>query len=472
MLATEHFQIRPTLEDDWFDANLSIDTELFVDPFLIFKETVGFWSRGHARVMAHFNQAFLLVAEGHGNPSSLPYRKALGILAFREPKELCLGYASRNTSGSGSGAKLAALMAQAIDAAIARGLKSPKHFEELGVLQKNIGPDRISDATCTILKPMLIEYTQHVAARHALELEEHHLYAAEFNEQRLRFEKATVRLPSNPLTGGPLLLVPRRFLRELPHLNADDWWDFYESERLREDLNYEIMGRVDKDTIVATARKNMASVRRWTEARREAPATPYDFDRDPKGVAHWEPAAAKFTKAHPLAITPPDAEAAFDTVIELIINQFRLFIEEQRGWLLLWDGAEDKPEIAPQLVFYGIARNYCAANNIVVDPETDLGRGPVDFKFSNGYVNRAHLEVKKLHNGRFWNGLDHQLPAYMSSDEVKKGHFLVIRYRDGKQWDDRVNQLPGRVFAAAALHGRTLSAHLVDARPRSSASKL
>ena len=58
----------------------------------------------------------------------------------------------------------------------------------------------------------------------------------------------------------------------------------------------------------------------------------------------------------------------FDAVIETIIEQFRLFIEEQGGWYLLWDGTKDKPERAPQLVFYGIARNHCRANNIVVDP--------------------------------------------------------------------------------------------------------
>jgi hypothetical protein len=162
----------------------------------------------------------------------------------------------------------------------------------------------------------------------------------------------------------------------------------------------------------------------------------------------------------------------FDTVIELVIERFRLFIEEQRGWFLLWDGSDEKPELAAQLIFYGIARNYCEANNIVIDPEVDCGRGPVDFKFSNGYKRRAHLEVKKLNNGRFWNGLDRQLPAYLSSDSVRKGWFLAVRYRDGKQWDKKQAELPGRVKRAAKAHGRDLRAALVDARRPLSASKL
>jgi hypothetical protein len=76
------------------------------------------------------------------------------------------------------------------------------------------------------------------------------------------------------------------------------------------------------------------------------------------------------------------------------------------------------------------------------------------------------------HNGKFWNGLDRQLPAYMASDEVEKGWFLALRYRDGKKWNARANELPGRVREAAAAHGRTLKSTLIDARPRESASKL
>jgi len=414
----------------------------------------------------------LLVAEGNRDPKTLAYRKALDLLRFTEPRELCLGYTAEGTRGLGSGGKLGRLMAQAISAAIGRGLEHPKHFEELGILQEGIGADRISDTTCTILKPKLVAYTQKIAKRHGIPLEDHELYAAEFDEQRQRFMRPVVRLPTNPAAGGPLLLVPERFLADLPKLNADDWWEHYENEQLRTDLNYEVMGKVDKKTIVQTARRQMDFVREWAKQQEREPAKPYDLERDPKGVVQWETAARDFTASNPLRIAPPQTPDEFDAVIETIIAKFRLFIEDQRGWWLLWDGTKEKPEQAPQLIFYGLARNYCEANNIVIDPETDFGRGPVDFKFSNGYEHRAHLEVKKLHNGKFWNGLDRQLPTYMASDEVEKGWFLAIRYRDGKQWDQRERQLRPRVEAAAKAHKRTLHGALIDGRPRRSASKL
>jgi len=472
MLASSHFNIKRTEDDDWFDTILDVDTELFVDPFLVLKESSGFWADAHDTLIAHFNSAFLLVAQGNRDPKTIAYRKALALLKFTEPAELCLGYTSKGTRGSGSSGKLARLMAQAISAAISRGLEHPRHFEEVGILQEGIGADRISDAACTILKPKLVAYTQEIATRHGIPMQGHKLYAGEFNTQRQRFVKPVVQLPTNPKEERPLLFVPERFLSQLPKLNAEDWWDHYENEQLRTDLNYEVMGKVDKATIVKTARRQIESVRTWAEQQEQEPAEPYDLDRDPKGVVQWQAAASSFTASNPLRIAPPQRPDEFDAVITTIIEKFRLFIEEQGGWWLLWDGTKEKREQAPQLIFYGIARNYCEANNIVVDPETNLGRGPVDFKFSNGFVHRAHVEIKKLNNGKFWNGLDQQLPTYMASDEVDKGWFVAIRYRNGKQWDKRERELHPRVKAAAEAHGRTLHGALIDGRPRRSASKL
>ncbi|HUA13290.1 MAG TPA: hypothetical protein VL989_02210 [Candidatus Sulfotelmatobacter sp.] len=472
MLASTHFGITRKSNDDWFDTILDVDTALFVDPFLIFKDTESFWATAHDTLISHFDEAFTLIAEGLLNRNSLQYRKAVELLIFHEPRELCLGYTALGTRGAGSSRGFASDMAEAITEAIRRGLSAPSHFEELGILRSGIGPDRISDATCTILKAQLIAYTQTVAERHNISLSNHQLYGAEFDTQRKRFRTKTVRVPTNPVTNGPLLFVPERFLDDLPTLSPGSWWKYYEAEQLREDLNYEVMSKVNKDVIVSTARQHTESVRKWAQSEEDEPATPYDLERDRKGVVQWEPAATEFTTENPLVIGPPANEDEFKSVIEKVIDRFRLYIEEQGGWRLLWDEGKEKEELAAQLLFYGIARCYCEANNVVVSREVELGRGPVDFTFSNGFKHRAHLEVKKLNNGKFWNGLDRQLPSYMVSDGVQMGWFIAIRYRDGKKWDTRAAELPARVSAAADAHGIELKASLVDARPKASASRL
>jgi hypothetical protein len=160
---SEHFAITRTSADDWFDPILVADTKLFVDPFLIFQDDHPSWSGAHDRLIDHFNICFKLIAEGNRNPGSVPYRKAIALLHFPEPREFCLGYTEQGTRGSGSGLGYARLIAAAMEDAIARGLQDLRHFEELGVLNEGIGPDRISDLTCNVLRGDLMKYTKEVA---------------------------------------------------------------------------------------------------------------------------------------------------------------------------------------------------------------------------------------------------------------------------------------------------------------------
>lgn len=345
-----------------------------------------------------------------------------------------------------------------------------RHFEELGIFEGGIGPDRISDMTCTILKPRLIEYTKSIAANHNLPTKLHVVRSGAYDDRRLRWSSARVDLPTNPSTNGPLLLVPTRFLDTLPTLNAYDWWDAYESERLRTDMNYEVLGNVDKQTIVQAARSSPEFVREWTIRKEGEPAKSYDLSADPEGVYQWDPVSREYVSEHPISFSVPQTKEEFFQVIESVIKQFKLFVEEQGGWYLLWDGTKEKNERAVQLLFRGIAKHYCEANGVVLDPEVDLGRGPVDFKFSNSYERRAHLEIKKVHSGKFWHGLEEQLPSYMKSDEVDDGWFMAVQYRNTKGQRERIVELPNVVATAASKHEKNLRYTLIDARPKPSAS--
>lgn len=470
MLFSEHFKITKGENDDWFDPILDDDTKVFVDPFSIFKEQLGFWADAHSRIINHFDHCFRLIAEGHLNPNSVSYKKALDLLNFPEPRELCLGYTQRGTSGAGSARGFARIMAGLIADAIRRGLENIDHFEELGIFEKGIGPDRISDTACTILKPRLIEYTQAVAAAHKLSTESHVLRSGQLDDRRLRLSDTMADLPTNPFTKGPLLLVPQRFLDTLPAINKDDWWDALESERLREDMSYEVLGNVDKERIVRAARGNPAFVHEWANERENQPATSYDLAADPAGLYRWDPVSRQYVAENPIELPEAQSDEEFFEVIEKVVQQFKLFVEEQGGWDLLWNGDKEKHEEALQLLFRGIAKHYCEANGMVLDREVDLGRGSVDFKFSNGYKRRAHLEIKKVHSGQFWHGLEEQLPIYMNSDELNDGWFMAVRYRDTRGQIERIEELPNIVAQAASRHGKNLRYVYIDARRPPSAS--
>ena len=194
---------------------------------------------------------------------------ARGLLSFPEPSELCLGYTASGTAGSGSGRRNADLIIGSIVVAIAAGLNRPEHIEEIGILNEGIGADRISDATCNVLKPTIIEYTQAVVRRHKLPTTGVRVRHSRCNITTGRWLDEVIDLPLNPFTGRGVLLVPQRFLNRLPTLNADDWFDSTFNADLRRDSNVQVGQRVPKKEIVKAARRHPQRIR--VSGRRTAP---------------------------------------------------------------------------------------------------------------------------------------------------------------------------------------------------------
>jgi hypothetical protein len=154
-----------------------------------------------------------------------------------------------------------------------------------------------------------------------------------------------------------------------------------------------------------------------------------------------------------------------------MIRQHKHYIEENGGWKLLWnDNWIPKSEKAAQLLFLGIIKHYCKANDIDVSPEPNIGRGPVDFKVSHGYSFRALIELKLARNTKFWNGLKKQLPTYMEAEKVKHGYFVIVICSDTDI--DRLKDIR-KAIRDVTTTGLVIQYFTVDARTeKPSASKL
>ncbi|WP_248126690.1 hypothetical protein [Micrococcus lacusdianchii] len=472
MRFAETFGIKNAKRNDWFDVDLTVDTKLFVDPFLMLRAGEG-WPQAHADLVAHFAHCYELVAKAP-HEQSLSAKQARRLLTFPEPAEFCLGYTSASTKGSGGGAGRAVAIADGIAVAIAAGLKHPEHIEEIGILNERFGADSISDATLNILKAHFIRYTQTIAGDHGVPLEPHQLRNASVDLEHSRWESDAVDLPTNPSTGGPVLLVPKRLLRNLPTLNAEDWFQSDLNDELRTSLNVSIGKTLPKARIVQEARKNPKAVREWARRQQSRPDLfSYDFEEDPLGVVSYDE-AGEYAAKHPIGLHHvPVTQDDLSYLMGEVLKRFKDFVEQGGGWSLLWDSeGREKPEEAAQLLFMGMSRAYLRQAGVELDREVELGRGPVDFKASSGANARLLVEIKKVHNGKFWNGLRDQLPSYLTSDDTKEGWFVAIQYREAKSSMDRVAQLPTEVKQAAAVTGRDLRFMAVDARRPLSASKI
>jgi hypothetical protein len=466
------YGIKRTKVDDWFDPHLTVDTKLFVDPLLMLLGGKD-WVSAHDELIDHFVYCYRLVSRADSR-ISVSGRAARRMLTFPEPAEFGLGYTAAGTAGAGSGSRFAEGMADGIAVAIAHGLASPEHIEEIGILNEGIGADRISDAVCNVLKHRFIVYTQGVAKRHGIELDEHKVRNARVFVDKARWSNDKVLLPTNLVTGGPVILVPERLLNDLPILNADDWFDANVNEDIRGQMNLTVGQRVSKSNIVDYARRYPDRVRKWArEQSSRQDLHGYDFGDDRKGVVGWDKQPAEYAVAHPISdIAVPSNQQELSTLVKKMLDQFRHFIEDQRGWSLLHnaDGSE-KPEEAAQLLFLGMAQQYLRLFNVELDREVELGRGPVDFKISSGSKIRLLIELKKAHNGKFWNGLSVQLPSYLQSDGSSEGWFVALRYRNNRASQTRMNELPGMVSVCAQASGKSIRYASIDARPKESASK-
>jgi hypothetical protein len=469
---TEVFDVVPTRADDWFDPFLETDTSLFVDPFLIWAEQEGSWSEAHDRLIAFFNHVLRVMIRSGLDEMSSHWHAVQRLLMFREPPEFCLGYGWETTEGRGSGRKLQEGMLAGGATAIELSIESVEHFEEMLLFQPGIGADRIGDIVCNVLKQEFIAYTQRVAKRHNIEMKNVRVRNAAWTEDN-GWQDKVVRLPVNPYSRHGVLLTPARFLRELPAAEPEDLWEWawsHANEDIRGSFNYDVARKVDRKVLGAFARANPGIVKRYLQHLEESPPSAYDLEQDPHWHVKWYEHARRLVAAFSLP-SRSEFRKDFCAAIATILREFVHNVEQQDGWLLLWANDRPRSERHIQALFRGIVQHYCQANNIDLSGEANAGRGPVDFKMSNGWAARALIEIKKTENSKYWHGLREQLVQYLKSEKARCGYFMSVSFRD-KDWtkerQDVVRQVAKDVRKETGLDIQVI---FVDARPKESASR-
>jgi len=96
------------------------------------------------------------------------------------------------------------------------------HFEEIQLYVDQISKDRISDIACTYLKSWLIDYTIDQCQKLGIPTSDITLDNI-YNVKDNKFKAEGVKLPCNPQDGRPILLVPKRWLRQAPWISCDNY---------------------------------------------------------------------------------------------------------------------------------------------------------------------------------------------------------------------------------------------------------
>lgn len=107
---------------------------------------------------------------------------------------------------------------------------------------------------------------------------------------------------------------------------------------------------------------------------------------------------------------------------------------------MLWADTGPKRERVAQLIYYAMADSFCKANDIDISPEANVGGGPIDFKFSQGYYVRVLVEMKRS-NGSVRHGYQTQLEIYKDAAQTIHGIFVVLDFGDLGRKLDQINAI-------------------------------
>lgn len=149
------------------------------------------------------------------------------------------------------------------------------------------------------------------------------------------------------------------------------------------------------------------------------------------------------------------------------ISLFKRHVETGNLWEELWIGDKPKRERASQLIYYAIADSFCKANDVDISPEANMGGGPIDFKFSQGYRSRVLVEMKRS-SGSVVHGYEKQLEFYKDASQTDFAVFVIIDYGDLGEKLNTVRQIRQNRVSHG---GRASEIVVIDATPKASASK-
>ncbi len=449
-----------------FDGFVDIDAPFHTDPHLLRNVRTLELKTSHDRLKEYFTRIIKLL-EVSQTAEDRFFREVVRRMRFREIKYLRLGYSLSGSAGRGIGERLANAIAHTAKELVNAGIKDPEIFELVGLLEEGVGADRISDMTIRIILPDLLAFTQRVGQNLKVET------------TPVIYEEKEYSLPVIPEDSAFLILVPREILRHLPV--AFDWSDVdivcVYNEALRAKVNA-LIGKTWREARIQHTKHEIRSVvlrhprlmRELIDLYTAKKGMHYDFDRDPDGLVSWSDIAVTYAKQFPLlfAVTRPKTDQDLVACVKTICDQFSTLVENNGLNQLLYEKKKLKHERFAQLLFYGIADAYCAANDLDLSREPNAGRGPVDFKISKGYYGKVTVEVKYSSNPAVVRGFSDQLPEYNRAEKSTHSIYLILRTTKGTA---SIESVLTSSALAKRQGNRVPEVIVVDARLKPSASR-
>jgi hypothetical protein len=455
-----------------FDPILSVDSKFFIDPKSLELSTVKEFEGAHKKLTLRYTQIFELIAASKTKNDKF-WKAAYRHFPKGEVEEICVGHGFDTTEGRGIGPKLVDETMDTIKEFIDVGIIDPVLLELVGMFQKGIGSDLVSDMIATALEDDIIRYTTRITD----------LLAKSTSVKPIEFTHGgnKERAFYNPYNEKRVFLLPVEVLQPIPV--ADDWDSIdrvsAHNSALRSQFakmvgafNWKAARRANKDALKNAMLAHPEVVEDLLRQYGEKSAKQkYNFKLDPNGEYSWYDATKKYTTENPLELQQVVKPEDVDKVVKRINERYQDFVENKGGWTSIYTKGENKKvmhEHYAQKLYYGMADAYCDANDLDISPETNGGHGPVDFKFSHGRKAKVLVEIKLTSNSQLAHGFTTQVGEYEKAEKPHNSYYLVLEVSDQSNHTKALNT---EIADALNKKKRTPMVHYVNAKIQKSASK-
>lgn len=415
---SEYFGIDKTIFEKLgiFNGFILHDSEYYLNPKLIKNTDNPFFQSSYQKIQKKFALIISIVEKIQiPDKRDYYYKSAIDAIKSKENGYIGLGYSEAGKKGRGIGTGLAESIVLTAYKLIKQDKVEPELFEILGVFKEQISVDRISDMIIKMIEDDILKYTQYIANELKLSVKLYKNHQVPFNH----FDN-----------NSPLYFLPTSLLSKLPI-----WDELYcelvdESTEARDLFNstfgeaykHSEVNKKDKEIIFT---KNKFLVDKVIEIYKKTDEEPYDFINDPANDFKWIELIQSIVNHHPLKLQQD--QSIYD-IVNMICNKFQNLVENTNAYKLFYDDNKHiKHERASQQAFQLFAASYCDANNLDISPESNGGRGPVDFKFSKGKEKvLVELKLSSAQITTLTHCLETQIKIYERSEGTDESILLIL----------------------------------------------
>ena len=447
---SDFFDVDPEVIDEYGAINISLinDLPLFIDPFLLFNSEEENFKKIHQEIIKYI----LFLQERASQYPELNKGMLDSWYLFPEVKQTWLGFSMDGNSGRGLGNDFATGLHEGLstifkDFGRETVPKSP-HMEKLCLISPKVGRDKISDFTTNFVKQFLLMYTEQFAKEYLQDEQclKFTVLKVEFNYETMSWASKSYILPAH--NGDYVLLTPKSLLtRDDTFINRTDMVRNLQhiapsvsDAALRFELNNYFtnvlpkkrkeMTKSEKDAAaVALIKKHPELIDYYLKYKEdnetEATSVSVSNVQEVRQIFHDQltELISLLSDKTEFYKTVPDAH---DEALKRV-QYLKHVIENQDGYRIFY--INEKPirresdlQIMYRLVWY--------ASVLDVNREVNNGRGPVDFKISNGAKNASLVEFKLASNSKLKQNLEKQVEIYQVANNTDRAIKVIMYFTD------------------------------------------